>query len=187
MISVETYQKRLRDEVSAVEKEIQSHNEQIEQLNKRLEGLRRAVELLDSEQLAMAELLRTSIPDGDDVTRQIATAPRLKTAPRRERSPSRKRQVHFSHNGRGKTKTTQARPAARKTSQNGGLKRVDMIAAVMKRRPGLSVRDLITALDKEFGWKCTESNVTGHLYTSPRFVHTKRDRSANRPVTWSLK
>jgi len=32
MNSVETYQKRLRDEVSAVEKEIQSRNEQIEQL-----------------------------------------------------------------------------------------------------------------------------------------------------------
>jgi len=58
MNSVETYQKRLRDEVSAVEKEIQSRNEQIEQLNKRLQGMKRAVELFETEEPAMAELLR---------------------------------------------------------------------------------------------------------------------------------
>jgi predicted nuclease with TOPRIM domain len=65
MNSVETYQKRLRDEVSAVEKEIQSRNEQIEQLNKRLEGLKRAVELVESEQPAIAELLRAHLGDGN--------------------------------------------------------------------------------------------------------------------------
>src|SRR5439155_14235831 len=60
--SVETYQKRLRDEVSAVEQEIESHNQQVETLNTRLEGLKRALELCDSEQTAVAELLRTGMP-----------------------------------------------------------------------------------------------------------------------------
>jgi len=72
--------------------------------------------------------------------------------------------------------------------RNGGLKRIDMIAAVLKRHRGLSVRELIAALDKEFGWKSTQSSVTAHLYTNQnRFVHTKPDRAAKRPVTWSLK
>jgi hypothetical protein len=176
------YQKRLRDELSTIEKEIQSHNQQIEALNKRLEGLKRAVELFDSEQPAIVELLRTSTPDGDG--RGMTTEPTAmmkKTAFSRERRPPQKQ------SGRGKTKTAQAQSTTHKASQNGGLKRGDMIAAVLKRRSGLSVRDLIDALDKEFGWKCTESNLTGHLYTNSKFAHTKADRSANRPVTWSLK
>jgi hypothetical protein len=76
---------------------------------------------------------------------------------------------------------------AHKAKEKGGLKRSEMIAAVLKRRSKLSVRDLIAALDKEFGWQCTESNLTSHLYTNPKFVHTKPDLSANRPVTWSLR
>jgi hypothetical protein len=190
MNSIETYQKRLRDEVSAVEKEIQSHNEQNEQLNKRLEGLKRAVELFASEEPAITELLRTSIPNGDGSARGMAiepTATTRKTATSHRRSLPQKQSGHPSNNGRGKTKTSQARPAAHKATQNGGLKRGDMIAAVLRRRSGLSVRELIAALDKEFGWQCTESNLTGHLYTNPKFAHTKADRSANRPVTWSLK
>jgi hypothetical protein len=189
MNSVETYQKRLRDEVSAVEKEIHSRNEQIEQLNKRLEGLKRAVELFESEQPAMVELLRTSMPDGDGSARGTAielTATTKKAATSYRKSLPQKQSGHPTDNG-GKAKTVQARLAARKRSQNDGLKRGDMIAAVLKRRPGLSVRDLIIALNKEFGWKCTENNLTGHLYTNPKFAHTKADRSANRPITWSLK
>jgi hypothetical protein len=190
MNSVESYQKRLRDEVSAVEKEIQSRNEQIEQLNKRLEGLKRAVELFDSEEPAMAELLRTSIPDGEGSARGMAIEPTVttkKAATSHGKGFTQKQSGHPSDNGRGKTKTAPARPTVHKATRNGSLKRGDMIAAVLKRRSGLSVRDLIAALDKEFGWKCTESNLTGHLYTNPKFVHTKADRSANRPVTWSLK
>ena len=38
MNSVDTFHKRLRDEIAAVEKEIQSHNQQIEALTKRLEA-----------------------------------------------------------------------------------------------------------------------------------------------------
>jgi hypothetical protein len=38
MNSVDTFHKRLRDEIAAVEKHIQSHNQQIESLTKRLEG-----------------------------------------------------------------------------------------------------------------------------------------------------
>ena len=63
-------------------------------------------------------------------------------------------------------KTGRAHPIARTASQNGGLKRVDMIAAVLKRHPGLAVREMIAALDKEFGWRITESGVTAHRYTN---------------------
>jgi hypothetical protein len=191
MNSVETYQKRLRDEVSAVEKEIQSHNQRIEVLNKRLEGLKRAVELVESEQPAIAELLRANLGDGNGVPPKLATEPIAagqKAASSLGQGLPQKQSGRPNPKGRGKTKAAQARPTTHKASQNGGLKRVDMIGMALKRRSGLSVRDLIAALDKEFGWKTSESSVTAHLYTNPkRFAHTKADRSANRPVTWSLK
>jgi hypothetical protein len=191
MNPVQTYQKRLRDEIAAVEKEVQSHNQRIELLNKRLEGLKRAVELVESEQPAIAELLRTNLGDGNGVLRELATEPtatRQKTDSSYRQGLRQKQPGRRGHNGRGKTKAAQARPTTHKASQNDGLKRIDMIAMVLKRRPGLSVRDLIFALDNEFGWKTTESSVTAHLYTNPkRFVHTKADRSVNRPVAWSLK
>jgi hypothetical protein len=120
------------------------------------------------------------------VTEPIATG--QKAASRRKQDLPQKHPGRSSHNGRGKTTAAQARPTTYKASQNGGLKRVDMIAMVLKRRSGLSVRDLIAALDKEFGWKTTESSVTAHLYTNPkRFAHTKADRSSNRLVAWSVK
>jgi hypothetical protein len=191
MNSVQTYQKRLRDEVATVEKEVQSHSQQIEALNKRLEGLKRAIALFESEQPAIAELLRTSMPDGDGFTRgmaMVSTAIAQETASSRRQGPLQKKPGRPGHNGRGKAKAAQAQFTTHKASQNGGLKRVDMIAAVLRRRTGLSVRDLIAALDKEFGWKTTESAVTAHLYTNrKRFVHTKGDRSSNRLVTWSVK
>jgi hypothetical protein len=56
-----------------------------------------------------------------------------------------------------------------------------MMAAVLRRHPRRTVRELIALLDKEFHWKTNESAVTGKL------VHTQPDRSTNRPVTWSLK
>jgi len=63
-----------------------------------------------------------------------------------------------------------------------------MVAAVLKRHPRRSVRDLIALLEKEYHWKTTESAVTGHLYTRrDKFVHTPPDRAVNRPVTWSAK
>jgi hypothetical protein len=61
MNSVHTFHERLRDEIAAVEREIESHNQQVESLTKRLEGLKRADELFESDQAAMAELLQTSI------------------------------------------------------------------------------------------------------------------------------
>jgi len=61
MISVEIYQKRLQDEIAAVQNEINRCNQQIEASNKRLEGLKRALELFDSDQSAVTELLRTSL------------------------------------------------------------------------------------------------------------------------------
>jgi hypothetical protein len=191
MDSLERYQKRLRDEVAAVEKEIQSHNQQVVALNQRLEGLRRAVELFESEHSAIVELLRTNTPLGEGLlpdaaialaaTTQNAGAHRNATSLHSQSRP-------VTQTGRGKTKTITAHPAARKAGQNGGLKRIDMIAAVLKRRRRLSLRELIAALDKKFGWKSTESHVTVLLYTNQKkFAHTAPDRAANRPVTWSLK
>jgi prophage DNA circulation protein len=186
MNSIATYQKRLQDEVSVVEKEIQSHSQQIDALNKRLEGLKRAVQLVESEEPAIAELLRTNLPDGNGGRPEMTTesiATRQKTGSSYGQGLSQKT-ARSSQNGRGKTTTMRM---AHKAKEKGGLKRSEMIAAVLKRRSKLSVRDLIAALDKEFGWQCTESNLTSHLYTNPKFVHTKPDLSANRPVTWSLR
>jgi hypothetical protein len=181
-----TYQKRLREEVAAVENEIRSQHQRIEVLNKRLEGLKRALELVESEQPAIAELLRANLPDGNDVPPEVATKAIAADKASNRRQSFRPKLA--TQNQRDKMKSVRAHPASRKSGQDGGLKRIDMIAAVLKRHPGLSVRELIATLDREFGWPTTESSVTTHLYTNrKRFTHTKADRSANRPVTWSLK
>src|ERR1700736_3697861 len=75
MNSVDTFHKRLRDEIAAVEQEIQSHNQQVESLTDRLKGLNRAAELFESDQAAIAELLQAGIADGSGTTREVATAP----------------------------------------------------------------------------------------------------------------
>ncbi len=186
MKSVDTFHQRLRDEIAAVEKEILSHNQQVESLTHRLKGLNRADELFESDQAAIAELLQTRIADGSGITQEMATAPAAtmqRAAVSLKATGSQKQLGLRTQVGRGKMQTGRA-PA----SQNGGLTRIDMIAAVLKRHRGLSLRELIAALDKEFGWNSTESHVTGLLYTNQKkFAHTKPDRAANRPVTWSLK
>ena len=188
MSSVDTFHKRLRDEIAAVEKEIQSHNQQVEALTKRLEGLKRAHELFDSDQAAIAELLQTGIADGGGIPREMSTSPSAK-----EQKATTGAKAAAAHNqlrrnsqiGRGKTKTE---PNTRTASQNGGLTRVDMIAAVLRRHPRRSVQELIALLNKEYRWITTESAVTGHLYTRrDKFVRTQPDRATNRPVTWSSK
>lgn len=185
--SVETYQKRLRDELSLVEQEIESHNQQIETLNTRLEGLKRALELCDSEKSAVAELLRTGAPGLELVAANLSKASvktSQKSAPSRKAAPTRRQPAAAMRNAQRGAKA--AMPGTR-TSSNGAMKRVDMIAAALKRHPRLTVRELITALDREFGWKCGESNLTAHLYTNPdRFTHTKADRAGKQLVTWSL-
>ncbi len=181
MNSVETYQKRLREEVSLVEQEIESHNQQIESLNTRLEGLKRALELCDSEQIAVAELLRTGV-----------AGLQFDTATSRSSAPSTEKALHKSSMARGNAprnaqRGTKSSPTGARSS-NGGMRRVDMIAAVLKRHPRLTVRELIVALERQFGWKCGESNLTAHLYTNPdRFVHTKADRAGKQLVTWSVR
>ncbi len=191
MNAVDTHQKRLHDEIAAVEKELQSHNQQAAALNQRLEGLKRAVELFKSEQSAIVELLRTSTPLGEGLFEDapIASAATAQNAgAHHNATPLQSQSGRVTQKVRGKTNSITAHPAARKAVRNGRLKRIDMIAAVLKRHRGLSVRELIAALDKEFDWKSAESGVTAHLYTNQnRFVHTKPDRAANRPVTWSLK
>jgi hypothetical protein len=188
MTSVDAFHQRLRDEIATVEQEIQSHNQQVEALTTRLEGLKRADELFDSDQEAMVELLQTSIADGSGPARERTTAPAA-TVPKASASPKaaavHKQLRSNTQLSRGQTKTGRA---ARTASQNGGLTRVDMIAAVLRRHRRLTVRELIALLDKEFRWKTTESAVTSNLYTRrDKFVHTEPDRSTNRPVTWSLK
>src|SRR5712691_875395 len=186
MNSVDTFHQRLRDEIAAVEKEIQSHNQQVESLTKRLEGLKRADELFESDQAAIAELLQTGIANGSGITRELATAPAAtmqRAAVSLKATGTQKHLGRRTQVGRGKMQTGRA-PASR----NGGLTRVQLIAAVLKRHRGLSLRELIAVLDREFGWNSTESNVTALLYTNQKkFAHTKPDRAANRPVTWSLK
>ena len=75
MTSIDAFHKRLRNEIAAVEKEIQSHNQQIESLTSRLKGLKRADELFESDQAAIAELLQTGIANGGGITPEMATAP----------------------------------------------------------------------------------------------------------------
>jgi chromosome segregation ATPase len=186
MNSVDTSHKRLREEIAAVEKEIQSRNEQVESLTHRLKGLKRADELFESDQAAIAELLQTGIANGGGITREMATAPAA-TMRRAAVSPkamgAQKQLGRRTQAGQGKMQTGRA-PARR----NAGLTRLDMITAVLKRHRGLSLRELIAALDKKFGWTSTESHVTGLLYTNQKkFAHTQPNRAANRPVTWSLK
>jgi hypothetical protein len=186
MNSVDTSHKRLRDEIAAVEKEIQSHNQHVESLTHRLKGLKRADELFESDQAAIAELLQTGIANGSGITREMATAPAAtmqRAAVSLKTMGAQKQLARRSQASRGKMQTGRA-PA----TQNSGLTRVEMIAAVLKRHRRLSLRELIVALDKEFGWTSTESHVTGLLYTNQKkFAHTQPDRAANRPVTWSLK
>jgi hypothetical protein len=191
MNSADTVQMRLRDEVAAVEKEIESHNQQLEALRTRLDGLKRAAELAETEQAAIAELLQTSMANGGGIGRSMTARPAT-TRQRAAASPkargAQKQLGRVTQIGRGKTKTAGAPPVARAASDDGRLTRVDMIAAVLKRHPRRTVRELIALLDKEFRWKTNESAVTGKLYTRrDRFVHTPPDRSSNRPVTWSSK
>jgi hypothetical protein len=202
MDSVETYQKRLRDEITAVESEINARKQQIEALTKRLEGLKRALELFDSEQPAITELLRTSIPDGIAPlhTREPAASPpaalkvsalkpkpratpdKSKTAPERSSKP--RRQLSARALKAAQAHLTEVREA----NASGKVKRPELIAAVLQANPRMTVQEIITALNKEFGWKSTASNLTGHLYTNPdRFAHTTADRLGKNPVRWSLK
>jgi hypothetical protein len=179
MSQVDPHERRLHDEFAAVEKEIAGHNEQIDALKKRLEGLKRAIELFDSDHLAVSELLRTHISNGDGAAVHVVAAPMSRGVARRGRPPA-VRMPAVMGRGRGR------RAAA--AEGEGKIKRVDMISAALKRHPGMTVRELIDAVNKEFGWGCTESNITGHLYTNPkRFVHTKADRVNKRPITWSLR
>jgi chromosome segregation ATPase len=186
MNSIDAFQKRLRDETTTVEKEIQSHNQQVEALSKRLEGLKRAAELFESEQAAIVELLQTGTANGSGIPGEMSAAPTAtmqKAAASAKATAARKQVGRNAQIARSKTKTG---PNTRAASQNGGLTRVDMIAAVLRRHPRRTVRELIVLLDQEYRWKTTESAVTGHLYTRrDKFVHTQPDHATNRPVTWS--
>jgi len=185
MNSLDAFERRLRRERDTVEKEIESHKQQLEALNERMEGLKRAAELFESEQGAISVLLQAGSANGGVIGRQMTSSPtgkaqRASTSPKPTAAQGRTAPV-----GRSKTPTATSRRSA---SQNGGLTRLDMIAAVLKRHPRRTVRELIALLDKEYHWKTTESAVTGHLYTRrDKFVHTPPDRAANRPVTWSSK
>lgn len=195
--SVETFQKRLRDEVAAVENEINACNRQVEALNKRLEGLKRARELLDSEPAAITELLRTSSQaesGARNIEEPAAAAVKASGRKSQPRSASHKLDAaqdrakpHRSLSAR-EQKAAQAHLAqVRDASHNGKVKRTDLIAAVLRSTPQTTLKELIKALNREFGWKCTESNLTGHLYTNPKmFTHTEADRSGKNPIRWSL-
>src|SRR5712691_5584477 len=103
----------------------------VETLTQQLQWLKRADELFESDQAAIAELLQTSIANGSGITREMATAPAAtmqRTAVSLKATGTQPQLEHRAQIGRGKVQTGRA-PA----SQNGGLTRVDMIAAVLKR------------------------------------------------------
>src|SRR5262249_27011071 len=154
---------RLRNETTTVENEIKSHNQQLEALNQRLEGLRRAAELLDSEQAAVVELLQTGTANGLTIARQMPIAP----AAREQKLVANSSAARAGGGRATQTGASRARtgPHARAASRDRGLTRVDMIAAVLRRHPRRTVRELIALLNKEYRWKTSESAVTGHLYT----------------------
>jgi hypothetical protein len=189
MASLDSFHKRLRDEIAAVEREIQSHNQQVETLGKRLEGLKRAIELFGSDQAAIAALLQTSIINGSVTNQKMATALAVtmqRTAARPKATGAQKQPGRTAQVSQSSTKHAQT--GAKTGSRNGGLSRVDMIAGVLKRHPRRTVRELIALLNKEYRWKTTESAVTRNLYTRrDKFLHTQPDRAANRLVTWSVK
>jgi hypothetical protein len=184
--SVDT-RKELRDAVAAVEAEIGAHEDRIEALNLRLQGIRRAIELFESDQLAIIEMLRTAAIGSDgSVARSVVVVESQEPFSSRQRGRS-KPSARIPKNGRRKTMAVDAKRASRKTKPEAGLKRVDMIAEALQRQPGLSTRELVAALDKDFGWSCSERNVTAHLYTNRRFQRTRTNRSGKNVVTWSLK
>jgi hypothetical protein len=190
MNSVDTFKKRLRDEIASVEQEIRAHNQQVEVLTQRLESLKRADELFESDQAAVAELVQASVGNGKGFSRQMATTPAAATqrAAHPKATGARTQLERGTQIGRANMKSGPAHPVGRTMSHNGGLTRVDMMAAVLRRHPRRTVRELIALLDQEFRWKTNESAVTGKLYTRrDLFVHTQPDRSTNRQVTWSLK
>ena len=203
MASVETYQKRLQDGIAAVENEINAHNQQIEALTKRLEGLKRAVELFRSDQAAVTELLRTGLEGGvgpldgqEPEAPTRASAAERHLSPRRKRVPLSKSATAFDRSSRprrqlGAREQKAAREhldQVRQANRDGKVKRIDLIAAALQGTPEMTGQEIITALNKEFGWKCTESNLTGHLYTNPKmFTHTAADRAGKNPIRWSLK
>src|SRR5438128_9847461 len=129
MNSLDVFEKRLRDETAAVEREIDSHNQQIEALNKRLEGLKRAAELFESDEPAISELLRAGTNNGGVISRAMAALPvaKVQTAPANPKSTNAQQRRAPDAPNRSKTP---ARPTSRTSSQNGGLTRLEMIAAV---------------------------------------------------------
>ena len=182
MSKVDPHQQRLHDEYSVVEKEIEAHSGQIDELKQRLEGLKRAIELFGSDQAAISELLRATGLSSNGHSMHVVVTPAngaRKGLVRRGRPPAVR--MPSSPVGRGRGRRVSAKT-------DGKVKRVDMITTVLKRRQAMTVRELIEAVGKEYGWVCTESNITGHLYTNPkRFVHTKPDRANKKPITWSLR
>jgi predicted nucleic acid-binding Zn-ribbon protein len=196
MDSVATFQKRVQDELAAVENEINGYNQQIEALNKRLEGLKRARELFESDPAAITELLRSSTPaeNGTSNKQELATPSTAARTPQtRNTSPkltatAGRAKAYQPLNAR-EHKAAQAHlTQVREANSNGKVKRTDLIAAVLQGTPEKTIEEIIMVLNKEFGWKSTESNLTGHLYTNPKmFTHTKADRSGKTPIRWSLK
>ena len=198
---VKTYQKRLQDGIAAVEHDITARTQQIEHLTKRLEGLKRTLELFRSDQAAITELLRTSIGAevGPSDTRPEAARPAAaskvnSSAKLKARVSRTKSATVFARSSQPRQLGARAQKAAhalnelRESNRNGKVKRTALIAAVLKGTPGLTVQELIAGLNQKFAWKCTASNLTGHLYTNPKmFTHTAADRAGKNPVRWSLK
>jgi hypothetical protein len=197
MNSVATFQKRVQDELAAVENEINGCNQQIEALNKRLEGLKRACELFESDPVAITELLRSGTLAENGTSNKQELAP-SSTAARTPQTRSISPKLGATTSGRTKAhqplnvrehKAAQVNlTQVREANRTGKVKRTELIAAALQATPAMTVQEIIVVLNKEFNWKCGESNLTGHLYTNPKlFTHTKADRSGKSPIRWSLR
>src|SRR5215469_11749404 len=126
MNSLDTFEKRLRDETASVEKEIESRNQQLEDLNQRLEGLKRAAELFEAEQGAISELLQVGAANGGVISAEMPTVPVAKA----QKASAGPKPTNAQKRRASSTQNPSKAPAGRvpnKASQNGGLTRVDMI------------------------------------------------------------
>jgi len=197
--SLETYQERLHSELAAAEDDIKDHNQQIEALTKRIESLKRALELFDSDQAAIAELLRIDgqVPNGAGGILEESNPSAAKMSAAKAVRPTAIRKAKASSAVSSEPPRqlgVRAQQAARKhldeiraANQSGKVKRTELITAVLQNTPGLTNQEIIDALKKEFGWDCKESNLTGQLYTHPEsFTHTPGDRSGKNPSRWSV-
>src|SRR5215469_13196507 len=108
MTYLDAFEKRLREQMATVEKEIESYEQQLERFNRRLGALKRAAELFESEQGAMSELLQVGSTNGGVIARQMAILP-IAGGQRTTTSPKPDAQKRRAPTTKGRTKRMTAK------------------------------------------------------------------------------